>query len=568
MGRTWLPIGAFVLAALTLVGGLGSLALVQPDEGRNAQVAWEMQDSGSWLVPTLNQLPYLDKPAFFFKLVGISLSLFGRTETAARLPSALLALALAAATFVLVRKRGGTRCAALSVLVLATLPLYVAFARIVIFDMMLTAFVCLSIFAGHLAESSEGPAQRRWYLAGAFFAGLAFLVKGPVGFAVPALVHFAAAGFERRKGVLRRALAPANVAVFLAVALPWLVALALAVPDFLYYGVVVETLDRLVNPSFRRNQPIYFYFSVLGTGCLPWSLLFPAGAFAAFRARARLSSLDRLCIVWTVALVVVFSFSRSKQPAYVLSVCVPLAILTGRFLEAALTHEGGVAARWVWRSLLLFGGITGLGTGAVLALRADPSLLALLPDHDGPAASLWIPALPGIAIGCAAFTLAALAARLSRRVAAAVACLALLLPALLLPSLPALAAYADARSSRVLAAQIPPLPPGTEVACLKCFPSALPFYLGKPVTLVSDDASELRSNYVLFSLPRRSDRPERLVRSNELAAWLASRTGPVYLLASDDMRQALDAIASDRGVGVTKLAPERWGVLLQPPAGS
>ena len=106
------------------------------------------------------------------------------------------------------------------------------------------------------------------------------------------------------------------------------------------------------------------------------------------------------------------------------------------------------------------------------------------------------------------------------------------------------------------------------MACLKFFPSALPFYLGQPVTLVSDDASELRSNYVLFSLPRSSGTPGRLVRSHELSAWLASRTGPVYLLASDDMRQALDAIASDRGVGVTKLAPERWGVLLQPPAGS
>ena len=57
---------------------LGNLPLLQPDEGRNAEVAREMKESGAWLVPTYNGIAYLDKPAFYFKAVAISLCLLWR----------------------------------------------------------------------------------------------------------------------------------------------------------------------------------------------------------------------------------------------------------------------------------------------------------------------------------------------------------------------------------------------------------------------------------------------------------------------------------------------------------
>jgi len=69
---------------------VGYLPLIAPDEGRNAEVAREMKDSGAWLVPTYNGLDYLDKPAFYFKAVAFSLAAFGNNETAARIPSRLL----------------------------------------------------------------------------------------------------------------------------------------------------------------------------------------------------------------------------------------------------------------------------------------------------------------------------------------------------------------------------------------------------------------------------------------------------------------------------------------------
>src|SRR4051794_27341449 len=65
---------------LSIFFKLGSLPLLQPDEGRNAEVAREMMDSGAWLSPSYNGVAYLDKPAFYFKAVALSFAWFGLSE--------------------------------------------------------------------------------------------------------------------------------------------------------------------------------------------------------------------------------------------------------------------------------------------------------------------------------------------------------------------------------------------------------------------------------------------------------------------------------------------------------
>ena len=97
-----------------LFGRLGGLALIAPDEGRNAEVAREMSQSHAWLVPTYDGLVYLDKPSFYFKTVALSFSLFGESEGVARLSSAFFGFSLLVAVFLFCRKvydqRTATSC--------------------------------------------------------------------------------------------------------------------------------------------------------------------------------------------------------------------------------------------------------------------------------------------------------------------------------------------------------------------------------------------------------------------------------------------------------------------------
>src|SRR5690349_18380279 len=66
--------------------------LQHPDEGRYAEIAREMVESGDWVTPRLNGLKYFEKPPLQYWLTAASFVAFGFNEWAARLTPALGAL--------------------------------------------------------------------------------------------------------------------------------------------------------------------------------------------------------------------------------------------------------------------------------------------------------------------------------------------------------------------------------------------------------------------------------------------------------------------------------------------
>src|SRR5947208_13340062 len=77
-----------VLPALVLYPCL-NFRLLEPDEGRYAEIAREMFVRGDWVVPHLQGEPYLDKPPLLYWLVVLTYKLFGVHAWAARLVPAL-----------------------------------------------------------------------------------------------------------------------------------------------------------------------------------------------------------------------------------------------------------------------------------------------------------------------------------------------------------------------------------------------------------------------------------------------------------------------------------------------
>ena len=558
------------MAWFALCFRLGSLPLLQPDEGRNAEVAREMKQSGAWLVPTYNGVDYLDKPAFYFKAVALSLAAFGDNETAARIPSAAFGLALAALVFAFGRKVYGTRCGLLAAIVVMTMPLFVMNARTVIFDMALAFFVCGAIFAGYLAEETEGKARRNWYLLGAAAAGLATLVKGPVGFLVPALVLLVFNRVEGRRGVWRRLLSPLNLLVFFGITLPWFVGLCLVHRDFLHYGLVEESFHRFTtSKNFHRSEPFYFYLLIVAGTFFPWSLLLPEAGVAMWRERWAKNRADRLCLVWAVVVVVFFSISQSKLPGYILSVTVASGILLARLLDAALTNPQGRAARLVGRATVAFA-IVCLFLAATAAVMLGTSRMHLLarpmriPMAD--AEGLGRPMLP-LAVALAAFGVFGVVARYRRSVSLCFLCFALFMPLAANAGMGVINVIFDVKSGRPIARQLSAVPAGTELACLECFPNGVPFYLRCTATLISRDGGELTSNYIIYSLKEDPQWPKQIVPLADFDAWLASLKNPVYLIVRQSNRNKLETIAAARGATVQPLACGYWGVQLPAPGG-
>src|SRR5258706_13998415 len=84
--EVWNVVGAALALSLWLAT---ALPLVDPDEGRNAEVAREMAVSGDFVVPHLAGMPYLDKPPALFWATALAIRVAGRTPWAVRLPAAL-----------------------------------------------------------------------------------------------------------------------------------------------------------------------------------------------------------------------------------------------------------------------------------------------------------------------------------------------------------------------------------------------------------------------------------------------------------------------------------------------
>lgn len=565
----WILVISFILSAYMLFGRLGGWPLISPDEGRNAEVAREMSQSHSWLVPTYDGLVYLDKPAFYFKTVALSFSLFGESEGAARLSSAFFGFSLLVAVFLFCRKVYDQRTAILALLIVATTPLYIAFSRFVIFDMTLAFFVCSTIFACFLAEECEEKQRIRWYLIGALSAGVATLIKGPVGFIVPTLVIAIFNALEGRLGVMKRAFSLRNWAVFLAIVLPWFVGLSLLRPDFPYYGIMRESIARFTTTEFHRTAPFYFYAPVIACTFFAWSLLLPESIVIAWQEKKRWSRADRLFVVWAIVVVLFFSVSQSKLPGYILTAVVALGILTARIFALALNKSSGRAARIAWHGTILLLLLSTIAALLVGAIAFNPEILKSRLTSKSEIFDLFIPTFLPMALSfgiVALLSIIALWTRNTRLIFAAFISFPILLMTV---NFDLLALYAQTRSARSLAENIPAtLPPETELVCMECMPNGLPFYLKRSVTVLTRDGNELTSNYVMFTLNSGKTWPEGVIPLEQWRHWLATRTHPIYLLAKKNHLAQLKEIALEQGVDVVDLGFKYWAVLLPTPKGN
>src|SRR6476661_1251639 len=85
-------LGLAFVAVLVFFGGLGSIPLLEPDEGRYAEIPREMLERGDFVTPRLNGVLYFEKPPLYYWLNAAALSLPGRPEVVCRLFSALFGL--------------------------------------------------------------------------------------------------------------------------------------------------------------------------------------------------------------------------------------------------------------------------------------------------------------------------------------------------------------------------------------------------------------------------------------------------------------------------------------------
>ena len=357
--------------------------MLLPDEGRYGEVARQMW-LGDGLVPMLNGVPFFHKPPLTYWVNLLGLSVFGVTPFSVRLGPALGAWLMGAALWLTLRRRQGPRVAGITLGVLATTPFFFIGGQYANHDMLVAGTITAAVLAfvralGVSADPAQPPALR-WIMLGWAFCGLALLSKGLIGVVLPALVIGPWLLAQGRWRDVLRLLHPAGLAVFAAVALPWLWAMQQRYPDFFDYFIVEQHFRRFAGRNFNNVQPLYFYAWVLPLLTLPWSPWLLAAVPRVRQmlhrplspAQAEQRRWVGLLLWWALVVVGFFSMPASKLVGYIMPALAPACALLALPFVGPATEPGGAARRWL-RPMVAAAGLFCVALVVALALVAPKS---------------------------------------------------------------------------------------------------------------------------------------------------------------------------------------------------
>ena len=367
--------GYFLFFGLVPYFGGAQLGLVGADEPRYAQIAREMLAAhsldcheahakvtphslrptdihasytclvGGTVTPILYGQPWLEKPALYYWRAMGFFKEFGVSDWSARLPSSTGAGFLVLLAFLHLRRfrPGGHLDAAL--ITVSCIAIF-GFARGASTDMQLAAPFCIGML-GWYAWYETG--KKFWLFDLYFFGAAATLAKGPVAPFLALAIILLFVGLRREWSVLRRTIWIPGVILYLAMVLPWYIAVQRRNPTFFQKFFWEHNIERLTTNRFQHHQPVYYYLVVLILGLMPWTAIAIRAlvdavdlSIAEWKVRHKPQrylghtragdSFPEFLVLWAIFPIVFFSFSGSKLPGYILPSIPPITILTGDYI--------------------------------------------------------------------------------------------------------------------------------------------------------------------------------------------------------------------------------------------
>jgi 4-amino-4-deoxy-L-arabinose transferase-like glycosyltransferase len=389
-----LAAATFLLPVFVFFVELGTPALWDPDEGRNAEIARELLVDGQWRRLQLGFEPYRERLPAYYWLVAASLRFLpGDREFAARFPSAAFGVAGVWSAILWARRRFHPRVGLLSGWVLATSAGAVGAQRLVLPDGVASVLLAAALFQMGNALLEGGRFPIGFWLA----LAAAVAVRGPGALVLAALVAVAfASGVRDPRRLLR--LRPVLGAFVLGIVLaPY--ALAVHSGDPAVLGAVLwrhGVLAYLDHSSGPEPSPLLLLW-LAPLLLLPWGLFLPLALPRALRAEAPAErEALRYLFAWAGGVVAFGTVSAARVGGDVLPALFPLGILVARFLDEELKRPA---------SRVLRDPILGTATLFFVALLLTPIaayqvVATLFPAYSEPTVGLLLLAplaVPGLA---------------------------------------------------------------------------------------------------------------------------------------------------------------------------
>ncbi|MHB0972162.1 MAG: ArnT family glycosyltransferase [Thermoanaerobaculia bacterium] len=355
---------ALVLLAATILAASGRRSLLAGDETRYGTIIHEMAETRSFMVLTLNGVPYSHKPPLHFWTIYLLTRVFGLASIWPYLIPSLVAFA---SLLWFVYRMMQRICAAgglLAVFIYATFYVTWGAGQIARMDAGFAMFITAAVL--YLWWFLDDARPRHLLLAGVA-TGLAILTKGPMALVI--IVTLIVAERLRRGSLPRGPYLRATLLALSGIG-AWLgAAAAFGGGAYVHDLVITQNIGRAVD-SFAHREPVWFYLLHAPAILFPWFFLFAIAVVNVVR-KDRMSGASGFLVNWILAVLIPFSFVSGKLEIYMLPAFVPVSLLVAAFLAREEERS--------WRNSAVVANLMVLGvllTILVAALIVDPETIS------------------------------------------------------------------------------------------------------------------------------------------------------------------------------------------------
>ena len=322
----------FSLTIISVVGAAPYMPLFDLDEGAFSEATREMLASGNWVSTYLNGEPRHDKPILIYWFQATIVQIFGVHPFSFRIPSMIAAVGWLFVVYRFCRVYFNENSARVAIWIFTCSWLATIIFKSAIADALLNWILCLIMF--DIYRYIDSGNKRRLLLIG-FYMGLGFLTKGPIAVILPIGVFLIALSiFGRFNEWLGAVFHPYSWGVFVLTILPWHIAVYFDQGWGFFEGFYLgHNIGRFSDTMESHGGSIFYYLILLPFLVAPYTRQF----FLSLGQLRQLKSnfLVTFLWVWFLLTLLIFSFSKTQLPHYLLyGLSAVFILLAGRLGDA------------------------------------------------------------------------------------------------------------------------------------------------------------------------------------------------------------------------------------------
>ncbi|MFC1570713.1 ArnT family glycosyltransferase [Candidatus Omnitrophota bacterium] len=340
------------VAAVVLLVNLGSGSLNSWDEAFYAQVSREILEQNDWVNMHWTGKTWIDKPPLYMWFTALFYKLFGVTEFAARLFSAIAGMGLVIFTYLLGRRLFSRNVGIISALMLLGSYHFISFSKAGTMDITNAFFVCAAMYFFVMGEN-----DRRNLILSFLCFSLAFLTKSFGAMVIPMILGIYVIVGRKWHLVFNRYFA-IGATLALVIVGSWHLTVYMQYGDRFVQDYILKHLVARTSVTLDGHEGgLLSYINVILYKAKPWGavglVVLPFFIFFSIWKKERE---NYLLIVWIFVLYALFTTIRTKLHWYIMPIYPAVMLVGGWGMDKLLKKKALIVT-----VIIFIGGMAYLG---------------------------------------------------------------------------------------------------------------------------------------------------------------------------------------------------------------